>query len=68
MQLLLTLRQSRVDEISVYSDAMDADLADEIRSRLLGVPFGSASMAAALRGSEKEQLHQLADFISAQNL
>ncbi|MDO5322908.1 MAG: lipoate--protein ligase [Clostridia bacterium] len=68
VQLLLTLRQSRVDEISVYSDAMDADLADEIRSRLLGVAFGSAPLAAALRTSEKEQLHQLADFIAAQNL
>ena len=68
VQLLLTLRQSRVDEISVYSDAMDADLSDEIRSRLLGVAFGSAPLAAALRDSEKEQLHQLADFIAAQNL
>ena len=68
VQLLLTLRQGRVDEISVYSDAMDADLADEIRSRLLGVAFGSAPLADALRNSEKEQLHQLADFIAAQNL
>ena len=68
MQLLLTLRQSRVDEISVYSDAMDAELSDEIRRLLLGVRFGSAPMSAALRTSEKPQLHQLADFIEAQKL
>ena len=68
LQLRLQVESGVVRAAQVYSDAMDADLADEIRSRLLGVAFGSAPLADALRNSEKEQLHQLADFIAAQNL
>lgn len=68
VQLLLTLRQSRVDALQVYSDAMDAELSDEIRARLLGVPFGSGPMAAALQASEKEQVRDLAQFIAEQGL
>lgn len=68
VQLLLTLRQSRVDEVQVYSDAMDAELSDDIRARLLGVPFGSKTMATALRESDREQVRELARFIGEQNL
>lgn len=68
VQLLLTLRHGRVDEIQVYSDAMDAGLVDAIRARLLGVSFGAVPMAEALRSSEKPELRELAQYISVQNL
>lgn len=68
VQLLLTLRQGRVDELDVYSDAIDADLVREVHDRLLGVKFGSRVMADALLASEKEQIHELAEFVLQQNL
>ena len=68
VQLLLTLRRSMVDALDVYTDANDAELAGDIRARLLGRPFGSESMAAALMDSEKEQLRDVAKFLLEQNL
>lgn len=68
VQILLTLRQNRVDELDVYSDAIDVDLAQEIRERLMGVKFGSKSMADALFASEKAQVREVADFVLAQGL
>ena len=66
VQLLLTLRQSRVDALDVYSDAIDANLTGEIRRRLLGAPFGAESMARALMDSESPQVREVAAFIAAQ--
>lgn len=68
MQLLLTLRQGRVDALNVYTDAIDTSLAPEVQSRLLNVEFSSQAMADALLASESEQLHQLAQFILEQQL
>lgn len=68
VQMLLTLRQSRVDELDVYSDAIDVDLAQEVRERLLGVKFGSRPMAEALSVSEKEQIRELAEYVLQQGL
>ena len=68
VQLLLTLRQSKVDSLQVYSDAIDAELPEEIRSRLLGVSYGSRPLAAALMESEKAQIQEVARFILEQQL
>ena len=68
VQLLLTLRHSAVEALDVFTDANDAELAGDIRARLLGVPFGSAAMAGALMNSEKEQLRDVARFLLEQNL
>ena len=68
VQLLLTLRHSVVDALDVYTDANDAELAEDIRTRLMGVPFGSTPMAEALMNSEKEQLRDVARFLLEQNL
>ena len=68
VQLLLTLRHSAVDALDVYTDANDAELADDIRARLLGAAFGSKPMAEALMRSEKEQVREVARYILAQNL
>lgn len=66
VQLLLTLRQGRVDELSVYTDAIDTSLAPEVQRRLLNVDFSSEAMAAALLASENQQLQQLAQFLLQQ--
>lgn len=68
VQLLLTLRHGRVDQLDVYSDANDASLSDQIRERLQGAEYGSAPLAAALRASETPQLRELADHIDTLHL
>lgn len=68
MQLLLTLRQGRVDELEAYTDAIDVELTGEIRERLMGVQFGAASMAEALQASDKMEIRQLAEYVRAQAL
>ena len=68
VQILLTLRQGRVDELNVYTDAIDTALAPEIRTRLLGVPFSSKAMSEALTPSENPQIRQVAQFILDQKL
>lgn len=63
VQLLLTLRKGAVAEVRVFSDALDADLPEEIRSRLVGVAYGAETMANALMQSEKEQVREFADWL-----
>ena len=68
MQLLLTLRHGRVAALDVYTDANDADLADEVKRRLLNVPYGEEPLSAALADSERAELQDLARFIREQAL
>lgn len=68
VQLLLTAKNSMVTEVSVYSDAMDPELPEEVKSRLTGCRFSSKAMAEALMNSEKETLRDIAGFILEQNL
>jgi len=63
VQLLLTLRQGRVDAVQAFSDALDAELPAEIERLLTGAEYGSRPMAEALRRSEKPQLHELAEVL-----
>lgn len=67
VQLLLTLRKGRVDDLQAYTDAMDASLADEVRSRLLGAEYSAEAMAAALEKSESAQVKALAQFVREQS-
>ena len=68
VQLLLTLRQCRVDELDVYSDSIDVTLAEEVKARLMGAEFSSRAMADALLTSSNAQVQDLARFILEQNL
>jgi len=63
VQILLTLRQGRVDSADVYSDAIDADLADEVKTLLTGCEYGARTLAEALRESLKPQILEIADYI-----
>lgn len=62
-QLLLTLREGRVAEIEVYSDALDPKLPELIADRLRGVPFGSGPMCAALLQCDRTEFRDLAAYI-----
>lgn len=68
VQLLLTLRKGCVDELRVYSDALDAEFTEEVRSLLLGAEFGSSPLANALMRSPKESVRELAQYIEEQRL
>ena len=68
VQLLFSLQGGVVSELSVYSDAMDPDLPEEIRNRLLGCRFRSAALAQALSDTSRPQLQDLADWLQAENL
>ena len=67
-QLLFTLRHTRVEDVRVYTDALDTELSDEIRARLLGCRFGSEPLAQALEASDKAQAREVGAFIRAQGL
>ena len=67
-QLLFTLRHTRVEDVRVYTDALDTELSNEIRARLLGCRFGSEPLAQALEASDKAQAREVGAFIRAQGL
>ena len=68
VQLLFTLRQGHVDELNVYTDAIDTNLPAEIRSALLGKAFSSEAMFLALCNHENAQIREVAEFIREQRL
>lgn len=68
VQILLTLRQGKVDNVNVYTDAIDVDFAPEVSRRLHGCAFSSRTIADALLQSEKAEVRQTAQFILDQAL
>lgn len=68
VQILLTLSAGRVDAAQVYTDAIDAELPEKIRRRLLGVPFGARALSEALAASEEPPLRELAEYMKALEL
>lgn len=63
VQLLLTLRKGRVETLRAYSDALEADLPEELRTRLTGADYGAKPMSDALMLSENEHVRELAKWI-----
>lgn len=68
VQMLLTLREGRVEQAEVYSDAIDTELADEIKQRLTGCRFSSRDLSSALMASPKAQVQDVARYILEQSL
>ena len=64
VQALLTLRGGHVDDVSVFSDANDAELPEDIRARLLGAEFGARPLSQALLSSQKEETREFARFVA----
>ncbi len=67
VQLLFRLKNSMVEQVEVFSDAMDPNFAADVQTRLTGCRFSSGDMAAALN-TGTGPLQDLADFILKQNL
>lgn len=68
VQLQFSLKNSLVEQVEVWSDAMDAELPTRIKQLLTGVRFGSRSLHNALMVSDSEQLHDVARFLLEQGL
>ena len=67
VQILLTLKNSSVEQAKVFSDAMDPNLAEEIQNKLTGCRFSSEDMAKSL-GTEKETLRDVGAFLLEERL
>lgn len=67
IQLLLTLCKGKIEDLKVYTDALDVQLPDEIRARLIGAVYDGAAMADRLAGSEKRELSELSQLLRASN-
>ena len=63
LQMLLTLRHGEVSDISVYSDANDAELPGRVRAALLGTKFGSQPIAEALRAVGGQDMNDIAEYV-----
>ena len=63
LQMLLTLRHGEVSDISVYSDANDAELPGRVRAALLGAKFGSQPIAEALRAAGGQDMNDIAEYV-----
>ena len=68
VQMLLTLKNGVVSAADVYSDALDTEVAAEVRERLTGCRFGSRFLCDALMASQKDQVRQVGQYLLEQNL
>lgn len=68
MQFLFKVKDGEVSDAYVFTDALDTELVDEVRQRLLGVRFTAGSMAKGLRESEREELGEIANYIESVQL
>ena len=67
IDLQLTLKDGRVTETKVWSDAMDAELPDRIAAALQGCRCSSEALHTALRGPD-DHLNDIAHFLLTQGL
>lgn len=63
VQLHMNVEKSVIREIAVYSDANDAQIAEDICSRLKDKAFDAVTMSNALKESPKSWLKELGDYI-----
>jgi len=65
VQIQLTLKNGAVEDAQVYSDAIDTEIASEIRSLLIGAQFGAKTLANRLMMfTQKEQIREVAAYIA----
>jgi len=63
LQLLLSLRHAVIEQVQVYTDAIDTELAEEIQNRLTGCRFSRQAMYAALMASAKETVQDMGRYL-----
>ena len=66
MQFLFQVEDGHILDVSVFSDALDTDLAQLVRDRLTGVRFQPKDMALALeQAPKKPEFQEIAQYIAA---
>lgn len=68
VELLLSLRNARVQEVHCYSDANDPDLAKRVEAALLGAAFTPHTLADRLLESDKAEDRDLGEWVKAQEI
>lgn len=68
IQLLLTLREGKIETANVYSDAIDAELPALLTGLLEGQKFSARDLSDALSISENEQVRDIADWLASESL
>lgn len=68
VELLLRLSGVKITGATVYSDAMNADLADALSAALTGSAYNAAEMAKRVLVAPLPEAEELADFLAAQEL
>lgn len=68
IQMLFSLRKAFVEQVQVYTDAIDTEFAGEITDRLTGCRFSSQALYQALISSEKEFVRDTAQYLLEQKL
>lgn len=68
VQLLLSLHNAIVEQVQVYTDAIDTGLAEELRTRLLGCRCDSTALHDALADADNKHIRDVAEFLLEQNL
>ena len=64
VELQLSIKDGRIENAKIYTDALDTDLPPTIRESLLGSRFNSEEMSERLKkDSSCEQIHDLADYL-----
>ena len=68
VQLLLTLQEGCIAKAQVFSDTLDLTMPILLEGLLTGARYGSQPMAEALRCSENDQIRDIAQWITEEQL
>lgn len=69
IQIQLTLKNGLIDEARVFSDAINVEIAEEIRALLIGVAYDAKAIANRLiLFSQNAQIRELAEYIGQKEL
>lgn len=68
VQLLLTLREGRVDTVELFTDCLDSDLPQAVQALLEGCPFDKDQMVSRLNSVQNPQIHDIATMLAQENL
>ena len=68
VQLLLTLQEGCIASVQVFSDTLDLTMPILLESLLNGARYGSQPMSEALRCSENDQIRDIAQWITEEQL
>ena len=63
MQIMLSFQHAVVTDVQVYTDALDTEIAEEVRALLKDMPFDLNKMAGVLEENGKPQMCEIAAYM-----